>query len=195
MATGYTYPVANGEITEFKDFAMSCARAFGALITMRDEPQDAPIPEEFKPGDFHEKRLADAKDRLARLNVMTIDEAEASATGAFNEAMKSHQEYEAKEAEAERRLNSMIKKVEAWTPPTANHTEMKKFMIDQLVMSRRGSYRSPEPVRLSGKDWLSTELEKAQHNVGYHAAEHAKEVERTASRAEWVKQLRRSLSV
>ena len=35
MPTGYTAAVCSGEITEIKDFALSCARAFGALITMR----------------------------------------------------------------------------------------------------------------------------------------------------------------
>lgn len=47
MPTGYTYPVCEGKITEFPDFALSCARAFGALISMREEPMDAPLPDEI----------------------------------------------------------------------------------------------------------------------------------------------------
>ena len=34
--TGYTSKIAQ-DIT-FKDFVMSCARAFGALVTLRDKP-------------------------------------------------------------------------------------------------------------------------------------------------------------
>jgi len=60
MPTGYTYPVVEGKITEFSDFALSCARAFGALITMRDDPHDTPIPETFEPSDYNAKKLAEA---------------------------------------------------------------------------------------------------------------------------------------
>jgi hypothetical protein len=49
MPTGYTDCVRSGEVTEFADFAMKCARAFGACIEMRDEPSGTPIPEAFEP--------------------------------------------------------------------------------------------------------------------------------------------------
>ena len=61
MTTGYTDAVGKGEITEFKDYALLCARAFGACVSMRDEPLDAEIPEEFKPNDYHEKSLQKAR--------------------------------------------------------------------------------------------------------------------------------------
>lgn len=194
MPTGYTYPVIEGKITEFSDFALSCARAFGALITMRDDPHDAPIPETFEPSDYSAKKLEEAKSRLAELNQMTVAAAEAAASAAFEAAMKSHQEYEDRETAGERRLETMLAKVKAWTPPTANHVEMKNFMVEQLTISKRGSYRSPVPTKMSGKDWLVAEIEKAHRDIGYHAAEHAKEVERAAGRTEWVRQLRGSLS-
>jgi hypothetical protein len=47
MPTGYTAPIADG--MTFEQFALGCARAFGALVTMRDEPSDAPIPERLEP--------------------------------------------------------------------------------------------------------------------------------------------------
>ena len=59
MPTGYTSKIADG--IGFKDFALSCARAFGACIEMRDDPSDKPIPNEFKPNDYHKKRMAAAK--------------------------------------------------------------------------------------------------------------------------------------
>ena len=43
MATGYTYPVVEGKITEFSEFALGCARAFGAFMHMRDDNSDAPL--------------------------------------------------------------------------------------------------------------------------------------------------------
>jgi hypothetical protein len=38
MPTGYTAGVADGTITEFREYALLCARAFGACIMLRDEP-------------------------------------------------------------------------------------------------------------------------------------------------------------
>jgi len=125
---------------------------------------------------------------------MTVAEAEAAAGVAFDEAMKSHEAYEAREAEGDQRLDAMMEKVLAWTPPTANHVEMKNFMVDQLKISKRGTYRPPLPEKQSGKDWMVAEIEKAHRDIGYHAAEHAKEVERAVGRTEWVKQLRGSLT-
>ena len=47
MPTGYTVALYEGKDVTFEDFVMGCSRAFGALISLRDEP-NAPIPEEFK---------------------------------------------------------------------------------------------------------------------------------------------------
>jgi len=55
MASGYVHKMLDDK-QDFRTFAMSCARAFGALITMRDEPADAPIPDEFKPDPYHMER-------------------------------------------------------------------------------------------------------------------------------------------
>ena len=47
MPTGYTAPIKDG--ISFNDFMWGCARAFGALIMMRDDPPGTPIPERFEP--------------------------------------------------------------------------------------------------------------------------------------------------
>lgn len=193
MPTGYTADVCDGKQTEFKDFALTCARAFGALIMMRDDPAGAPIPEGFEPSSWNAQRLAEARDKLAALRTMTPEQAEAAAAESYTEALASHLDYEAKEQATEDRLDAMIAKTEAWVPPTADHVEMKKFMLDQLRISKRGDYRSARPEKLSGADWLAAEQKSAERDVGYHAAENAKEIERAKSRTEWVKSLRASL--
>ena len=45
MPSGYTEGVASGKVTEFKEYALLCARAFGACISLRDEPLSLEIPE------------------------------------------------------------------------------------------------------------------------------------------------------
>jgi len=49
MPTGYTLDLYDGKNITFKEFVMKCAGAFGALISMKDESLDAPIPEHLEP--------------------------------------------------------------------------------------------------------------------------------------------------
>lgn len=74
MPTGYTAKLHNGEEQTFPEFVMSCARAFGALITMRDDPADAEIPDEFKPSDYHVRELEKARERLSEVEGWTFDQ-------------------------------------------------------------------------------------------------------------------------
>lgn len=195
MPTGYTCHVVDGKITEFPEFALSCARAFGALISMRDEPMDAPIPDEFKPSSYNETRLAESRAKLAELNAMTAEQVAERCAAAYAEARASHDKYEADCAEQDRRLDAMLIKVEAWMPPTAGHVEMKKFMIEQLTISKRGSYRPTPPLKMEPTDWHRDQIERAMKGIEYHAGEHAKEIERAKGRTEWLQQLRSSLVV
>ena len=66
MPTGYTAKLMEQGQT-FPEFIMSCARAFGALIMMRDDPANAPIPEKFEPSDYHVRALKKAYVEQTRL--------------------------------------------------------------------------------------------------------------------------------
>jgi hypothetical protein len=195
MPTGYTYPVAEGKITEFPDFALSCARAFGALIMMRDDPMDAPIPEEFQPATkYYDERLAADKKRLGEVQAMTNADADTAALEVHREALASRTKYLAdKETEASR-LNAMLAKVRTWNPPTPDHVELKKFMIQQLTDSLPGDYAPAIPALLDGRSWRQSEINRLADSVVYSQKEVTKEIERTRGRAEWVKALRESFA-
>ena len=165
MPTGYTADVCDGKQTEFKDFAMTCARAFGALVMMRDEPGDAPIPEEFAPSTYNTEALVKAKARLAELRAMTPAQAEAAAATCYAEKLASAEKYDADNAAQDRRINAMMEKVQAWTPPTANHVEMKAFMLEQLRISLHGDYRSQRPKEQTWQDWLAEQEKDAQRET------------------------------
>lgn len=58
MPTGYTHKIKDG--MTFKEYALRCARNFGALMDMRDDPMDAPIPI-FTPSGYHEEKLIEGE--------------------------------------------------------------------------------------------------------------------------------------
>jgi hypothetical protein len=193
MPTGYTHAVCEGKQTEFGDFAMTCARAFGALINMRDEPMDAPIPEEFKPATYNATRIAEATARLAELRAMTPAQAEEAAATAYAEGCKQADKYDADNDEQDRRVSVMEEKVRVWEPPTAEHTGLKTFMLEQLGMSKHGDYRSSRPELLTDPKWIEAQTKNAMRDLEYNSAEQAKEIERAKGRTAWVASLRASL--
>lgn len=195
MPTGYTYAVCNGTVTKFPEFAMSCARAFGALITMREDPMDAPIPEEIKPDtSYHDDHIAADAKRMGDIQAMTLADCETAAIEVHREALARRSKFLAdQEAEASR-LNSMLAHVRSWKPPTADHVEMKAFMIEQLTTSLPGNYTPEIPALLDGATWRQQEIDRLADSVVYHQKERAKEIERATGRTEWVKALRASLT-
>jgi hypothetical protein len=192
MPTGYTYGIEDGTITTFPAFAVLCARAFGATITMRDEPLDAPIPDEFQPSEYHAKALERARERLAEVRVLPVEDAEARALAEYDAAVISHRAYEEEQAVKAARYAAMRAKVAAWTPPTPEHTGVKTFMLEQIDISV-STYVSPAPVRRTGAEWIADEIETAMRDIAYHTKHDAEERERAASRTAWVRALRDSL--
>ena len=197
MPTGYTADVQDGKITEFADFAMACARAFGACISMRDDPHDAAIPDEFEPSDYNAKALADASIKLAALEALTPEERQSAADNENAAALKAWNDRAADRIQRRERYEAMLEKVNAWTPPTTDHDGLKEFMIEQLSSSIefdcRDSYdKKPSPKGVA--DWYADAIASANNAIAYHAKAQAEEVERAQKRTNWVTDLRASLA-
>lgn len=195
MPTGYTAAIADG-IT-FKEYAMSCARAFGALVTMRDSPSDAEIPEEFKPSTYNLERLQDARQELSSLERMTMVEANlnAQADHTASELRRAKRLEEIKDLRC--KYESMLTECKKYVPPTPDHAEFRAFMIRQIEESIKfdcsTSYCDKPTVLLTGEEWLDQQIKQAKKDIEYHEEEYAKECQRVSERNAWVKALRDSL--
>lgn len=194
MPTGYTAAIENG-IT-FEQFALSCSRAFGALIEMRDEPLSAPIPEEFELPTYHKDALEGAQARLAELLAITPERAAEEAAREHEAKLESHRQAVEKKEQLEKKYRAMLDDVAAWVPPSEDHKELKEFMIRQLFESIKfdcdTSYLK-EPLLLPVAEWLERQIKACENDVAYHTDEQAKDVERTKTRNEWLRALRGSL--
>ena len=196
MPTGYTAAVQSGEITTLDAFAFRCARAFDALITMRDEPLDAPIPERLEPNtDYHDKKLAEAMERLNELTKLTPEQAEFRAHQAYEEAVAAYMRCKEDKAEEFERYETMLAKVISWSVPE-KLADLKKFMVEQLQESIRFDcgYEPAEPARVDGAAWLASEIKDASDDVAHHAKRRAEEIARTTARNEWLAALRANIT-
>lgn len=195
MPSGYTADVESGKVTEFRDFALQCARAFGALIMMRDDPLGTPIPDEFTPDNYHAKKVVETMAELKRIEVMSSVDVAAECEREYAEASKRHRESVERSTEVRNRYNAMLAKVMEWEPPSPDHIELKNFMVQQLTESLKFDCSElPPPERWSPADWRQRQIERLTKDLEYHIKGDQDEHERTASRNRWVRQLRESLS-
>lgn len=201
MPTGYTIGIADGTTTTFADYAMGCARAFGALVSMRDEPLRVPIPDKLEPStSYNQKRLNETMAELHELRLMSDADAVAQAVSDFDASMKSRADSEAGRIARLARYNQMLAEAEAWEPPSRDHVEMKAFMVQQLKDSMKFDCSppnpawDPEPVLQTGDEWRGDREQMLLRDVDYHTKQLAAEVERTGIRNEWLQQLRASLA-
>lgn len=191
MPTGYTAAVADGKITTLRDFAMQCARGMGALITMRDEPFDAPIPDTLQPSTaYHDDKLTVLRAELRELEALpdeqVLDRMEAERQKAI--------EYAERDRVKRERYEAMISQVMAWTTEAEG---IRDFMLQQLRESLKfdcgGSYEPPIPEPMTATEWRSQRSAKLAKEIDYREGEIAREIARTAERNAWLKALRDSL--
>lgn len=193
MPTGYTAKVSSQEDYPFEKFVWECARAFGALILMRDEPSGARIPT-FEPSGYRSEQIAKSKARIAELEAMANGDIERGAHEFNDSNLRSWERRNEENAAIGRRYGRMIALVEAWTPPTPDHGGMKEFMLSQLSESLKFDvYQTYKPEAVGAVEWHHAQLALEKGHVEYHTDEHAKEVQRTRERNAWVSALRASV--
>lgn len=199
MPTGYTAKIESG-IT-FEAFAMECARAFGALIELRDD-MTAPIPEAFAPSDYHAEAVKKAKADLKALDALTPAQAQKKAEKAHQDAVAANERTLSAAAVLLAKYDAMLAEVRAWTPPTKDHQGLKDFMVQQITDSIKfdcdRKWAREEQAKLakakpSGGRWLAAERERLTHDIAYHTEHHAADVQRANERTQWVKDLRESV--
>lgn len=195
MPTGYTANIKDG-IT-FKQFAMQCARAFGALIMMRDDPFDAPIPDEILPDtSYHDRGIRTAQAEVRKFKKMTHLDMIRGAAAATKKELAYWRKSQKEDIELRKKYQAMIDKVQAWTPPTPDHKCVKDFMLQQLTDSLKWDCHgadTPKPKPFTGKEWHADRLKGAQRDLAYHQDERKKEIERAAARNKWLKAYREAI--
>jgi hypothetical protein len=195
MPTGYTAPIADG-IT-FEQYAWSCARAFGALVTMRDEPSDAPIPERLEPSDYNQKALERTHAELNRLLGLSADQIADEAQKDFQEKRDAHGRRMQRAADLRVKYEAMLAIVRAWESPTPDHDQYKAFMASQIVESMQWDCNTAHddmPDYQAPAAWIAGRLAELRKDLAYHESAHREEVERTSKRNQWIKALRDSLA-
>lgn len=175
---------------------MQCSRAFGALITMRDDPMDAEPPEKFEPSDYHSKGLAEDKAELESLECLSTEQRAESAAKANDDALARWETRKQERIEQRQRYDAMLAQAKAWKPPTSDHVGLRDFMIDQLRNSIdidcNGRW-DMKPEIMSTQSWYEHEISALKNSIERHEEGHKKEIARAKKKTSWLNDLRASL--
>ncbi len=195
MPTGYTAKLMESG-QEFREFVLTCARAMGATIMQRDDPMNEP-PRLEEPSDYHVKALAEAKATVARLQAMDNDARLTYGEQKRIEAIASSIAYRDKSQEENERLGYMANLIDAWEPPSPEHEPFKKFMLEQIKISRHDMEwtmkRVADASEKTSMAYFVEALSQENSSIRYHEENHAKEIARTGERNTWIEQLYASL--
>lgn len=196
MPTGYTSDVADGKITDFTEYALQCARAFGACVTLRDEPLSSDIPE-LEPSDYHSEYLI--KTRLELQEFLAMDN---------NKLMELHREERDKSiadtnnAIKEKKLiktryEAMLEKVNSFVSPSPDHDNYVEFLRNQLTESIDWdcdtSYYNNQNHEIPFEVWKTNKEQGLRDDILYHEGHHKEEVDRVKQRNQWISQLKEAL--
>lgn len=195
MPTGYTAALYDGPQT-FPEYLWRCARGVGYLFFLRDEPLDAPLPEQLETPDakYHREQLQCAEQSLVRARAVSMESLLKQAQLAHEEALLAHSKTIQERARRRERYLNMLYQAQAWEVPSPEHQGLKDLMIQQLEDSLKWDcsvYEIPKPPLLD--DVRQAALDKAQRDVDYHRQELEKAEKRTADANEWLHLLRQSV--
>lgn len=192
MATGYTWPVRNGEVT-FEEFVLDCARGFAWWMRDSDSKTltDPPIQNTYK------KFLEQEKTKLARLEALSAEEIMAEHEEEYWNVRESNQRITTDDIQTKHRYLEMLKKVEAWEPPSEIHEGLKNFMIEQLKSSIEFDCDSTFQYKINPRpfEWHEERIARARKMVDSYAEKAEEEAQRNIDNQRWTDQLRESLGL
>jgi len=192
MPSGYTSDIYNGKEVTFKDFALGCARAFGACVMQRDDPADEKpkiMPEES----YHTEELK----KLKKFQKPT----EAEFDSYVKETIADYEKSIKEKNELKKRYSDMIEKAKNWQPPTKEHERLKAFMIEQLTDSRNfdcgGLDYYEHEIKvvsvMTYKDYVTKKLIEHNRSIERHKEYEARDINNIKQRNKWIKDLYDSL--
>lgn len=205
MPTGYTSRIIDGSITNFKEYAILCTRAFGAAMHERDDSFTTKAVKLREPSKYHMdvlKGLEKEKMELEKISDKTlVDKRKAD----IMDDVKRYQDYITKAEKAKERLLAIRIEVEAWNPPTDEHQRYKEFMLEQLDVTIKSdgdsTYWEGELAKSSEKLLESFDPAKErerkrldyEEQFKYHTEAYEKEVKSCNAANEWLQSVYRTL--
>ena len=199
MPTGYTYSVQNGEVTELKEFMLSCAKGFGAFINMRDDGISSDIKYR-EVGEYYSRRLENTKREFEEFKLLSDEEIQKQLDESYERRVKEQKEGLKRFDEQKQRYLDMIDKVKEWIPPTEDHIKLKEFALEQLNSSLEfdcsdssRNYYLQEPFKDTVEEYRVYKIKSYLKDLEYYSKSYRDELESVEKANKWIRDLIESL--
>lgn len=192
MPTGYTQKILDG--CTFEEFVMECAKRIGYLYKYGRSGED--IPEKIELNTYHKEQIEKYKEKIEKLNSMTIEDAKEKLKEKRKKLEKDRQATINRNEEIKEKYNDMLEKVRNWNPPTKEHEPIKEFMIEQIDKSKDWDEHSIPKINeiyYKPKKWLEKQKESCIDTLNHHQKSWREELEYNKKQNRWLKKLRESL--
>lgn len=189
--TGYVHTAIEKDV-DFKGFALICARAFGACVTMRDDSLDVEIPEEFEASDFYLKEEVKAKAKYELVSSMSDEEYEEYAKKEYQEKIARYNEYLTNDQNGNKKVFELLKQANSYHAPDGLEN-FKSFMVEQLNNSIETVDYWAKEIENAKPIEKEAILKSLQKDMVRYREEYIKEVNRVQERNNWLNKLRTSL--
>lgn len=199
MPTGYTAGILDGSIKNFSQFAKKCMRAFGAASHMRDDESSKPYEPRI-PSTYHKECMEEAIKELEIANSITEKDIIEKIKNDRSKNRKYHLGKIKEINENKIKIDSIIKYAETWTPPTDEHQNFKKFMLQQLIDTKKWDCDTKyHDDALKEMEVIDVEkerrsmIESAEYDIEYHTKEYKEEIKRCNEANKWAEDLLKSI--
>lgn len=146
MANKYTRRILQGEITTFKEYAELCFAYFVIKESLNSE----------KDNNHHTNQIEMAKKLLNAADLRSDEELVAIQKFKLEESKRAYIKIIEKKKALRITLDKFLTDAKAWQPPTADHQEIKDFMIQQLEITI--NHNCDLRHYLSMLKWIENEL-------------------------------------
>jgi hypothetical protein len=170
---------------------------------MRDDDLGVLPPEKFETSTYATDAIAAQEAEVKRLLSLDHDGCVTEVEQELKGRAATRQENQRTESICIQTMFAMLKKVQAWSPPTPDHAGLKTFMVEQLTNSidheDMSDYRKQqekidaETRAAAPESVVARKIVAAQEKTAYHTQEHQEEIARTDGRNKWLADLRASL--
>ncbi|UUG69481.1 hypothetical protein SEA_SHAM_180 [Streptomyces phage Sham] len=182
MASGYTSKLHDGE-QEFSEFVLDCARAFGAYIHLRDEPNAVLSKiEDDTPNRI--RALDRAQQAYDEFTALSEDEQKEMHKEYVLRTRKYNEDSAKNRTEVAERYGRMLGKVIAWNPPKELEN-LKDFMKEQLESSIEFDCKPYEAKILEFDEWLDNHVSHLLRSIEYAEDDIEKEKKRVKEQHAW----------
>jgi hypothetical protein len=166
----------------------------------RDDALDV-LPKKQKVDSYYVDGLDEAKKKLAKFKKTPKKEMLIQLKDEIEKTNKDYKTQNQKREEERLTMKSnyenMLNKVNAWTPPTKHHENLKLFMIEQINSSIGwdcGSSTYSDPlITESPSKYYNTKLKDLEYDVERYQRHYDEELKKVEFNNKWIEDLYKSL--